>query len=166
MAGRPKRQSKLSRAKIGKEPTRTKKRRQEKKSMTADSIFSLLVRILPSNLTSTHVEAVWQSSLRKRFAEYLDDLTFVRMDWKRLNEKQRELLSDACHDILTNDAPVIESYEVSGSDGPFYVSIRGVPKVYFIQAGESDDLGPFATLRLARIAVDLNYLGDAVLRST
>jgi hypothetical protein len=55
------------------------------------------------------------------------------------------LLSEACFDALTTNAPVVCEYQVTQDFGPYPVFIRGVPGVYFIDAIERDPMGPFAT---------------------
>lgn len=82
-------------------------------------------------------------------------------EWAELNTDQREWLSEACHEALTNEAPEAARYEVTGSFEPYPVLIRDVPGAYFTEALESDPLGPFATLELSKDGVELNYWGSA-----
>jgi hypothetical protein len=91
--------------------------------------------------------------------KYLDDPAITDTDWDQLDQEQRELLSEACYEALTNEAPQVAEYEVTQDFGPYLVFIRGVPGVYFIDALERDPTGPFATLTQARKGLELNFAG-------
>jgi hypothetical protein len=71
----------------------------------------------------------------------------------------RYCLSDACIDVLTNEAPAIEVFtaEQDRSLGPYHVGIRGVPGAYFVFALDHDDIGVFSDLDEARSQLDFQY---------
>ena len=64
---------------------------------------------------------------------------------------------DRAWEILMDDAPFVREYEAEQDKGAYSVVIRGVEGVYFIEAIERDDLGPYETLSEAEKAVDLNF---------
>ena len=66
---------------------------------------------------------------------------------------------DRAWEILMDDAPIVREYESEQDKGAYAVVIRGVEGVYFIQAVEYDDLGPYETLSEAEEAVD-QYFGE------
>ena len=64
---------------------------------------------------------------------------------------------DRAWEILMDDAPVIREYEAEQDKGAYAVVIRGVEGMYFIQAVEYDDLGPYETPSEAEEAVDQHF---------
>jgi hypothetical protein len=119
------------------------------------------MRNLRDGLADTSTQAVCRSNLSKHVLAYLKKgkvaTTVVTTDWDKQSQDERELLSEACYVALTNEAPAVAEYEVSGDFGPYSVFIRGVSGAYFIEAIERDPMGPFPTLTTARAGVDLNW---------
>ena len=64
---------------------------------------------------------------------------------------------DRAYEILLDDSPVVREYEAEQDKGVYAVVIRGVKGVYFIQAVEYDDYGPYETLSDAEEAVDQHF---------
>ena len=64
---------------------------------------------------------------------------------------------DSAWEILMDGAPIVREYEAEQDKGAYAVVIRGVEGVYFIQAVEYDDLGPYETLSDAEEAVDQQF---------
>ena len=64
---------------------------------------------------------------------------------------------DRAWEILIDNAPIVREYEAEQDKGAYAVVIRGVEGVYFIQAVEYDDLGPYETLSAAEEAVDQHF---------
>lgn len=64
---------------------------------------------------------------------------------------------DRAYEILLDDAPVVREYEAEQDKGAYSVVIRGVQGIYFIQAVEYDDFGPYETLSVAEEAVDQHF---------
>lgn len=74
-----------------------------------------------------------------------------------LSEEEWDDLNDACLNVLTNDAPVVESFDAEQSKGVYTVSICGIPGAYFLTAPEFDDAGVFSELRQARDEADYQH---------
>lgn len=63
----------------------------------------------------------------------------------QLGDSDWAALYDASFDTLTNEAPVVESFDAEQSKGIHDVVIRGVPGAYFVTAAEFDNGGVFST---------------------
>lgn len=64
---------------------------------------------------------------------------------------------DRAREILIDDALIVREYEAEQDKGAYTVVIRGFEGVYFIQAVEYDDLGPYETLSDAEEAIDQHF---------
>jgi hypothetical protein len=84
----------------------------------------------------------------------LPDPSVARKPAVSLSEHDWNDLHDACLEILTNEAPLVESFDAEQSKGVYSVTIRGIPGAYFVSAIEYDDSGIFSTLEDARALAD------------
>ena len=123
------------------------------------------LRNLRKGLNGANTQAVCRSNLRKHVVACLSDnhisKTIIDKHWDQLSEDHREWLISVCYDALRNEAPQVAEFEVAQDCEAYPVYVRGVPGVYFIDGGEGDPLGPFATLELAEDAVNYHYWGLA-----
>ena len=94
-------------------------------------------------LSEKQIDAIRNSELGAKLDHYLND--------------PRCCLSDACMDVLTNEAPAIEVFTAGESLGPYFVGIRGVPGAYFVFSADRDDVGVFSALEEARLEMDFLY---------
>jgi len=108
--------------------------------------------------------SVCNSPLRDNLIEYLGDKSLLEISWEQLNAHQRDILSDACYDILRNDAPIVFEYELEQDFGPYSAFIRGVNGCYFLDVLERDPIGPFGNIDLAKQAFDFGF-GELLVRN-
>ena len=94
-------------------------------------------------LSDNQIDAIRNSELRVNLADYLKDARYC--------------LSDACIDVLTNEAPAVDEFTAEQDLGPYLVAIRGVPGAYFVTAAEHDDLGVFSDLEEVRAELLFAY---------
>lgn len=87
-------------------------------------------------------------------ATAIGDPSLLAKPTDSLTDSEWDRLDDACSDTLFNDAPLVESFEAAQSNGPYPVSILGVPGSYFVTANEYAPAGAFSTLEEAREYAD------------
>lgn len=90
-------------------------------------------------------------------AANLEDPSLTFKPAVKLSDSEWDDLHDACSDVLFNDAPLVESFEAAQSNGPYLVSILGVPGAYFVTAQEFSPVGAFSTLEEARACADSDH---------
>jgi hypothetical protein len=108
-------------------------------------------------LSDTQIDAIRSSELRAKLADYLEDPRLVTHPLPELAQDDIDCLWDACVDVLTNEAPVIEGFTAEQDTGPYHVGIRGVPGAYFVFGLERDNIGVFSDLEEARSELDSQY---------
>ena len=111
-----------------------------------------------------YVKSIMKSELREELEQYIDDKSIFNNDWEHLTEYQREIISDACEEILKNSAPIVIEYELEQDFGPYPGFIRGVKGCYFLDVMERDAIGPYADIEQAKLAFDFlfgEFLSDA-----
>lgn len=114
-------------------------------------------------LEPAHLEAVRAWYLRVWLAADVPHIGFVRQDLLEMSVEDLAILEDACWDLLSNDAPEVESYWAQFDDSlPYTVRIRGVPGAYVVTATEQDLEGPFSTFEVAQAWVMAHHTGIIV----
>lgn len=91
-------------------------------------------------LQKHHIEAIFRSGLIRDGITDQDDAAY-----------------DVALDALLNDAPEVRAWTAEQDKGAYSVIIRGVPGVYFIQALEYDDIGPFDAILEAEAELSAQY---------
>jgi hypothetical protein len=94
-------------------------------------------------LSDKQIDAIRNSELGAKLDDYLRD--------------SRYCLSDACIDVLTNEAPAIEVFTAERDVGPFTSVFGGVSGAYFVFSLERDDVGVFSDLEEARSQLERLY---------
>ena len=74
-----------------------------------------------------------------------------------------DALCDKAFDALINDAPEVRTWTAEQDKGAYNIMIRGIPGVYFIEALERDELGPFETIAEAEQEVKGQY-GELIVK--
>lgn len=109
-------------------------------------------------MTADQIEAVRADPLlSSEVVSRLPDPAVARKPVASLSEDEWSYLYDACLEALTNEAPLVESFNAEQSKGVYSVTIRGIPGAYFISAIEFDDSGVFSTLDDARDEADSEH---------
>ena len=116
-------------------------------------------------VTGRYAISVIKSQLCSDLLEYVDDKHLLEIDWDVLSAEQRETLSEACHAVLCDNAPVVFEYDLEQDFGPYPASIRGVAGCYFLDILERDPIGPFANLDIAKKAFEFGF-GDLISHSS
>ena len=110
------------------------------------------------DLTREQIDAVRSDPfLGPEVAASLGDTHLAIKPSDSLTDKEWDELDDACSNGLFNGAPLVESFEAAQSNGPYPVSIRGVPGAYFVTAPEFSPAGAFSTLEDARNYADSEH---------
>ena len=73
-----------------------------------------------------------------------------------------DALYDEALDALINDGPEVRTWTAEQDKGAYSIMIRGIPGVYFIDALERNELGPFETIAEAEQEVQAQY-GDFII---
>jgi integrase len=115
-------------------------------------------------LSRQQMDAIRQSELRFKLADYLEDRGCLIKPLSILTPIQIDSLHDACVDTLKNDAPAIEEFAAEQGCGPYLVVIRGVAGAYFVEAADHDDSGFFSELDEARSRLHFDF-GEFVIES-
>jgi hypothetical protein len=110
-------------------------------------------------LSRQKIDAIRQSELRFKLADYLDDRSCLIKPLSILTPVQVDRLHDACVDTLKNEAPAIEKFTAKQDIGPYLVLIRGVAGAYFVEAADHDDAGVFSELEEARSRLHFDFGG-------
>ena len=93
----------------------------------------------------------FSKELSSAVTENLSDPTLAAKAAEDLsNDDYDSDLHSACVDALMNEAPEVHAFIGRGSYGDFPILVRGIPGIYFVEAMEFDDRGPFETLGKAR----------------
>lgn len=110
------------------------------------------------DLSRTQIDAVRSDPvLGTEVAASLGDPSLASKPSNSLTDLECDELHDACSDVLFNDAPMVESFDSAQSNGPYTVSIHGVPGAYFVTAPEFSPAGAFSTLEDARNYADSEH---------
>lgn len=110
------------------------------------------------DLSRQQIDAVRSDPvLGTEVAASLGDPSLVSKPSGSLSDSEWDELDDACSDGLFNSAPLVESFEAAQSNGPYPVSIRGVPGAYFVTALEFSPAGAFSSLEDARAYADSEH---------
>jgi hypothetical protein len=115
-------------------------------------------------LSRQQMDAIRQSELRFKLADYLEDRGCLIKPLSILTPVQIDRLHDACVDTLRNESPVIEEFTAEQDCGPYLVVIRGVAGAYFVEAADHDDSGFFSELDEARSRLHFDF-GEFVIES-
>lgn len=76
---------------------------------------------------------------------------------ERLTADEQGERYDYAMDLLTNDAPSVESYQAEQDLEPYTIWIRGVPGAFFVVAPDYDREGVYDTLEQARRVVQFQF---------
>lgn len=110
------------------------------------------------DLSRMQIDAVRSDpALGPEVAASLGDPSMVSKPSDLLTDSEWDDLHDACSDGLFNNAPLVESFDAAQSNGPYPVSILGVPGAYFVTAPEFSAAGAFSTLEDARNYADSEH---------
>lgn len=110
------------------------------------------------DLTREQIDAVRSDPvLGPEVAASLGDTHLAIKPSDSLTDQEWDELDDACSNGLFNGAPLVESFEAAQSNGPYPVSIRGVPGAYFVTAPEFSPAGAFSSLEDARDYADSEH---------
>ncbi|WP_315735979.1 hypothetical protein [Bradyrhizobium sp. SZCCHNR1093] len=112
-------------------------------------------------LSANQIDAIRNSELRAKLAEHMKSNQHLIQPLSELDQDSFDCLSDACIDVLGNQAPAIEEFHAEQDLGRYPVGIRGVPGAYFVFSADRDDLGVFSDLEEAR-SVLLLYYGEFI----
>ena len=115
-------------------------------------------------LSRQQMDAIRQSELRFKLADYLEDRGCLIKPLSILTPIQIDSLHDACVDTLKNEAPAIEEFAAEQDCGPYLILIRGVAGAYFVEAADHDDSGFFSELDEARSRLHFDF-GEFVIES-
>ena len=108
-------------------------------------------------LLHDQIDAIRNSELRVKFADYSQDPKHLILPLSELDQGSIDSLWNVCIDALTSEAPVVEWFTAEQDLGPYFVSVRGVPGAYFVEAAERDNLGVFSNLEEARSTLFAEY---------
>ena len=109
-------------------------------------------------LNHTQIDSIRScDDFARAVASSLDDPSVVSKPSAEVTDAEWLDLEDACYDVLTNSAPVVEELDAEQSKGVYTISIMGVPGAYFVFAPEYDREGAFSSLREARAYVDSEH---------
>jgi hypothetical protein len=110
------------------------------------------------DLSRKQIDAVRSDpALGPEVAASLEDPSLAVKPAGMLTDSEWDDLHDACSNVLFNDAQLAESFEAAQSNGPYLVSILGVPGAYFVTAPEFSPAGAFSTLEEARGCADSDH---------
>ena len=101
-------------------------------------------------LSEKQMDAIRNSELRVKLAAYLENSRYLTQPLSELVQDNIDCLSDACIDVLTNEAPGVEEFTAEQDVGRYYIGIRGVPGAYFVFAL----IGVFSNLAAAGALLD------------